>query len=114
MYESGIERKFETWKARDKNSDFYQGEVNEKGLRDGKGIYIKPGVCVGIGYMLADKLHGKFIWFFADGNKVSGTWKHGKTHGLLKTVGANGKNPVTEVWKDGSYVGIVEPKKHIK
>ena len=64
--------------------------------------------------MLDDKLHGRFIWFFADGGKVCGTWKHGKTHGLLKTTSANGKNPITEVWKEGAFVGKVEPKKHIK
>ena len=63
---------------------------------------------------MADKLHGRFIWFFADGGKVSGTWKHGKTHGLLKTVCPQGKNEVIEVWKDGNFVGKAKPKKVTK
>ena len=55
--------------------------MDEKGLRDGKGIYIKPGVCVGVGYQLADKLHGRFIWFFADGGRYLGLGSMGRHMG---------------------------------
>ena len=42
--------RFQTWTKRQKGDDFYQGEVNREGKRDGKGIYLRPGTCLGIGY----------------------------------------------------------------
>ena len=90
--------KFQKWKQRNKNNDFYQGEINSEGQRHGKGLYLKPNMCLGIGFQKNDKLHGNFIWVFVNGDRVSGTWKEGKMHGYITTQSEDGKVKIKEFW----------------
>ena len=96
------------------NGITYEGEWNEDGKRDGRGMqhwpdgsvyegYWKDGMAHGKGRLIhtdgviqdgdwvADKAHGFGIYIHADGSKYEGEWFEDKQHGSGK-----------EIWPDGT------------
>ena len=108
-YDENGDYYYQEWKMRSKQPHFYQGEINQYGERDGRGVYLNPGSCIGFGYQKNDKLHGPFLWLFSDGGIVQGTWTNGQTDGRLTTVSPDGKKVKNEIWKNGKFIGKEAP-----
>lgn len=59
----------------------YQGELNQEGQKDGRGVTIVPGVLLDIGYYKNGQMHGQILSFRKDGSKYLFMYKEGLRHG---------------------------------
>ena len=96
------------------NGDSYEGEMDDNGLRNGKGVLTWTGMVYD-GDWVADKRHGKGIWKWTDGDIYEGEFKddimHGKGiynwtfgdsyDGEFRNGLFHGKGKFT--WADGSF-----------
>lgn len=72
------------------NGDWYEGDWDEHGRKDGKGILFKVDGSLYEGYWKADKAHGRGRSIHASGEMYNGEWKYDKKHGYGKYIDANG------------------------
>merc|ERR1719469_1418384 len=63
----------------------YQGDVNDKGQKDGKGILIIKNICLIVCNFKENKAHGEIIQIDTSGSIISETRLNGKLHGQQKT-----------------------------
>ena len=68
----------------------YEGEWDELGRLDGKGILLWPDGSLYEGYFKAGKLNGRGRLIHADGSVYTGEWKDDKAHGYGTIEHADG------------------------
>jgi hypothetical protein len=83
--------------------DLYEGNwVNDK--MEGKGIYYYSNGERYEGELKSDKVNGTGTYFYADGSKYIGEWKDGNRHG--KGILIKGSIVLNDgCWRDNEYVG---------
>ena len=75
------ERQFMPWTlAAHTKSHWYQGEIDEQGQADGRGIELAGG-SIYIGHRKNGEQHGNITWIYHNGKKEVGTWKEDQRHG---------------------------------
>ena len=96
-FDTKIKRPFSRWLIH--KGLLYQGQVKD-GVPEGRGVYIWPKNCIGIGYFREGKMHGNFIQITASGDKVIESFIHGRQHGLKSHKFSRG-GTVTEHYDNG-------------
>ena len=89
-------------------NDIYEGELNDKGQRHGKGIMRYKNGDVYAGYWKDGKMHGVGKMTFKDGKKYNGVvetsyygeWQNGQMHGKGTMTNAN-EAEYSATWRDG-------------
>ena len=66
------------------NGAEYEGEWDEMGRKDGRGVQIWVDGSLYEGYWKADKANGRGRLIHADGDVYNGEWKDDKAHGFGK------------------------------
>ena len=62
----------------------YEGDLNNQGLKQGRGIYHYPNGDKYLGDWFNDQFNGKGVYIFAMGERYEGDLQHGKKHGKGK------------------------------
>ena len=60
----------------------YEGEVDEEGRPDGRGVELVPSEHFYEGYFMEGKFNGRGRVIKTDANLYNGDWKDGKLHGF--------------------------------
>ena len=82
------------------NGARYEGEWDEAGCKDGRGIQLWVDGSVYEGYWMNDKANGRGRLIHADGDVYDGEWKEDKAHGEGKYHHTDGAKYEGEWYED--------------